>query len=1831
MRMMLTALGLVCGFSSIWGQELLLPPADRIPRLRLDQGHSSRPVLAAAFAPDGTLHLSGLDKQIRRYRRVGNQWQAITPYPLPIGTGNAGAVNALAFSPDGRWLAVAGRSPMRDESSLAEEAVVLESEAISDTMRRDLGIILLLRTDQVGGGRVLRGHRGPVRALSFALGTSAERPILISAAVEPEELGKQPNQPRNGEAPTKGMPGEQGVVRVWDIVAGKEIARRSDFPPTLTLPRLAAWTQGEAGLNVAVAWPNPNPATAGELRVWNVPSGELRTSPDGWFNRPLILRQTAEKRGASTVSAIISGGFRPPEPGKSAGYGRLQIRPLDRLDAGTEVAFPFAEGKHFLPLAIAESAEHLLVLLETAPKPAERTDRPAELQRLNRAGERRQRVPLTGLDPGILPNLVLSGDGATVAITGFRDHRVELYDLADLTAGRVQPMTIPGLSPGWDAIEFLAEDRLWLGRAGESRQQGGWQFDFPRRTLRRNDGQSESASIIDSATVSWILDQKPAGVLVQFPNRVLRLSLRGNEQPTAALVIPEKPRWNPRLGPIVMVAHNDPVNAVIGITVFDAVTGRPLRQLIGPELPIRALACSASRPLLAAVGHDEQITVWSLKSLSREIGAIEGLQLREAAGQLEVVSVEQAADAVKAVLKPGDRVTAVATVGGKAEPVRTIAEFVWAIRSRPIGSRVALTLAGRPPGAPAIVPVGRGLEQDGPLLSLWLSPGKPDVAGNAGGQWVGWSPGGPYDASSPQAEAKIGWISNTGDPASPVRFAPVQQYRRDYFKPEILQKLVETGDLAAAVAAHYDAFPPDTLRVLAQFTPTEPGPGNEPLFRGGPATLRLMIQGLDDAIPQDRAALYWKLIAPGREQHPVQTIPLKKFHGPLTIDLKDEPWRRGRYRIEAWYQRTPDSPPLAAATLEFLMRPPAPELSLQIDDHANIAAEHTTMAETITLAAEVAAVPGLARTVRVDLIGPDGQHRSEALPAVPDSTTRYGPVKLALRPGHSEVRITAENQGAGSGPEAELERTTLTRVIRFTPPKIVPPPQIATLEVSPLLAHRTGAAGEMLCVCNRSAVTVRSVVEATEPLLAVDWDDGTGQWQPLKLDPASPKRLAVQQELRLAAGQPRTVRIRARVSAAPAAIRDSTLVFEPPLPRVTVIPPSSETTSERAIILRGQYDSAAVQAPFVIEAILSTADTEHVFAASTAEKNASWSATIPVQRGINRISLRLRNQWHTETLPEPITILAVRPPRLLTVEPVDAGDQAVAKLTAWVMTEDDPDLTPDRLNIDGRDVAGVSVVKRFQFLGTAFWSLEAEAVPVQSAGTWKETFRIAVGNRDGLSQSRVVPIKRQPKPTRPPRIVVAGGDSDRRTEESEFPLVFKVVSDSALSRIAVEITAATDFSTVVSVDPAELGRAPADGQEFSWSVERRIPLRFGVNRLRITAVNADGEAVCSFAISYTEPALRIVIDGIEERLPDRTIRNLSLNESALGDDQLPMAVTRSGFVTVRGRVVWSGSEPAFAREPGLSAVLSVNYVNHLPVQLELPSGRGRERRFVAPLFLNAADCLVEVVLRHPSRGGTLPLEASGATRFRIRCDSPLIAQRLHLVIVGVDVPAAERFTLAERVIRALGGRVPGKNFESGRFRHPAFQNATLYPPVVGWVVDGDINGILDEVDRELRRLGVEAEHPWLNDVVLLYYQGKDWVAADGRRWLHTSRSLKYPERVAQRFAVGVHRLPDTPGVRLILLNVVEPTAEPAKSLGSVASAMLDPPLLRYVWKDERAAEHLFDYLATAVTRERLLGEVIDRVQQQVLADPDRSQMPDGIIPAELRPRPFGRVENSSPE
>ncbi|MGE0378328.1 MAG: caspase family protein [Planctomycetaceae bacterium] len=66
------------------------------------------------------------------------------------------------------------------------------------------------------------------------------------------------------------------------------------------------------------------------------------------------------------------------------------------------------------------------------------------------------------------------------------------------------------------------------------------------------------------------------------------------------------------------------------------------------------------------------------------------------------------------------------------------------------------------------------------------------------GEWVAWAPTGHY-ASSPRGERLIGWQINKGDAALPDFFDGTQ-FHETLYKPDVIRALLETGNVAAAIA-----------------------------------------------------------------------------------------------------------------------------------------------------------------------------------------------------------------------------------------------------------------------------------------------------------------------------------------------------------------------------------------------------------------------------------------------------------------------------------------------------------------------------------------------------------------------------------------------------------------------------------------------------------------------------------------------------------------------------------------------------------------------------------------------------------------------------------------------------------------------------------------------------------------------------------------------------------------------------------------------------------------------------------------------------------------------
>jgi hypothetical protein len=543
------------------------------------------------------------------------------------------------------------------------------------------------------------------------------------------------------------------------------------------------------------------------------------------------------------------------------------------------------------------------------------------------------------------------------------------------------------------------------------------------------------------------------------------------------------------------------------------------------------------------------------------------------------------------------------------------------------------------------------------------------------------------------------------------------------------------------------------------------------------------------------------------------------------------------------------------------------------------------------------------------------------------------------------------------------------------------------------------------------------------------------------------------------------------------------------------------------------------------------------------------------------------------------------------------------------------DLGPTGLVVNGgivrtdppRKVAGV--------FGFAWWELKAADVSVKSGDAIPASVAVVVVNADGGSRAADAVVRLLPPPPRPilpPVIVIeldhkGSPDQPVHTSRPAFGFGLRVTSGSRLTRVEVRHVPPSQAEQVRVV---RVGAADLEAEEKS-----ELSLREGVNRVRVVAANAGGESATEFLVSYTPPPVRVVIDHVDEIGPGR--KPLPLTVSSGGGS----IETTGAFLECRGRVVWTRDDDPIAADASLEVVVSANQVVHLPERCAARVGTVKERAFKAPIFLNAADTAVRVDVRTAGKPGGLPQEGTPA-ELAFGCKNPLATQRLHVLLVGVAPPGvvtldSDKEGLVRQVVAAVGGKVrPGqRGFVGGEFRHDAFASAVLYKPLVGTVNRSDIVGLMREVEKEVRRAGAREGTGWVNDVVLVYYQGRDLVV-DGHRMLHTTHSLA-PKAPVATLAIRVENLPATPGVRVILLNVHNPAPLPAAD-----ALAMGPALLRYPWQEPHAMNQLFGLFQRAIAERATLGGVIDRVRDGVEALPAASK-PTDEVPRVVRDRRIG--------
>ena len=1792
----LAGLGLVISGLAlpVAAQEKPLPPPDRAPHLILAHNGPHAPVTALAFAPDaGTLYVGGFDKQVRRYELVKGKYVAAESIRVPIGPGNAGVVNALAVSPDGKWVAAAGRAPIRGEAwGAADDGVSEDLRHIPPLLRRDSGVVYLFDPAKPDGGKVIRGPRSGVRAVAFANPAPANGPVLVTAGIEwDDDAGK-----------------ESGVVRAFDVTTGEERGFQRGLPTTEIPPGLAAWAVGpDNKVRVAVSWEKANWKDGGELLVWDI-GGKVEKVPDTFFNAPLAVRV-----GKGGATEVISGGVELNGAKKNA--GRLAVRSADPVGKPERLWLSGEAGATLGPLAVApltmkDIGDAIAVLAEVDPRPVGAAGRPTQLLLVGpRGGVIGKPISLVGVSDQSLPVLAASPDGRFVAVAGFTDNRVEVYNAAALAAGEPVVEQLKGGERGFSKVAFLVGEKLWLGGAGDTPEKGGVVLDLDRAVRAAAPPAAKDAIKVDAPAAGAAPKLLEADAAKKLPWRVVvavggaekTVALPDGERATAAALLPGKPAWDATLGPVVAVAHVHDRSQTVLVTLYDAATAKPLFRLGGPTLPVRALAFSGTRPLLAAAGDDGTVAVWSMKNVARTLPTIEGLLVTARGGEVVVVAVQPDGPA-NGKLKVDDVIESVADATGVQKPVTTPIDFLLAVRALKVGDDAQVKVKGR---AAVAVAVGTAIGGRHPLFTLWVDP----VPKGGKHDWVGWTTSGPYDANGEAAEGRIGWLTSTGDPARPVTFAGANQYRKLFYKRDFIRRLVETADHRLA-----DQMPPPRPAALVVTLPAGAKLGDGPLVvRETLDGLEVSLNDPDSVLDLDRAELRWQITGPAGGASALARVPFSS--GRAGLDLSKHAWTRGEHRVHVTLFKSPsDEVPLLEVTFVVWFRPPAPVLTVKIDKVPAAGVEITTENDEVevTATADAKANPDGAA---VTLSWTDGG-KPVVLTRKPDGT--YGPAKVTLKAqGTTAILVTATNLGEGvkAADESHAIEVRVRKLVKIVPPTV------KLLVLTPF-DFRT-ATNEPYVVSTETA-TLTATVECATPLAAFEWKVGTAEWVVGKLDE---KTKSATRELALPAnGAPLVVEVRAKAVNGASATDSATISYQE-IPAVSVTLPPAQVTAPELNLTGGL--KVLGKRPFKVRVLVTSSRTGRTreFDSAVNAARTQWEAGVTLFPGENTLGYVVlydndRKELRREGL---IDVRYVRPPLVAGGAPVDVGTGTVGDLAlAVVSTADAP---PSELSVNGARVGFRTHAKPIPLFGAKLWVLTARGVPVPAGADRLKPVAVAVRNAEGESRPVAVAVLGRVEVKVPPPEIRLTRDTGIIAHDQEVPAVgdgrftfdLRVISESPLTRVEVWYGKSADIGTLQDGVKAA-GAVPAPGGGFELTARPVLNLRPGTeNHVRVVASSAGGTATVAFKVSFTPPPVQVVIDSINEPKGEPI--------AVMSGSAAELKV--AGYVIeVEGRVIWYTDDLPVAKDQNLTVVFSANGVAHLPVTVPLPK-EGKERKFSGRVYLNASgnpDPKVPAVthVRADLRSGNRPVPlaqvGSKSAEFFVTSAAPLRDQRFHVLMLGVEVPEADRKPLVHSLVKAVGGTIPADNpnFTEGRFTHPRFSFAYLYSPRLGYTKGGDLNALLNAVRADIERRSKRQGEEWLNDVVVVYYQGGDWAEPDGRRYLHSATTLSGAAgKNRADYAIRMDNLPQTHGLLVALVNV----AGDAETSGTL---VIDIPYVRYAWENAANLAQILVQFAEAVKAERELRPILAAVNAglskaaiALVGKPDPSKVPDDVAKREL--------------
>jgi WD40 repeat protein len=143
--------------------------------------------------------------------------------------------------------------------------------------------------------------------------------------------------------------------------------------------------------------------------------------------------------------------------------------------------------------------------------------------------------------------------------------------------------------------------------------------------------------------------------------------------------------------------------------------------------------------------------------------------------------------------------------------------------------------------------------QNGPLVSLFVS----------GADWVAWTPRG-YYAASPNGERLMGWVVNNGYDHL-ATFYPAERFRKQLYRPDVLQRVPEKGNFEDALAAANAARQKAGEKVSGHTAEVEELlPPRATLEVLGKTDLRVKVKATGEVGPKGQSVVSLRLLVDGR-------------------------------------------------------------------------------------------------------------------------------------------------------------------------------------------------------------------------------------------------------------------------------------------------------------------------------------------------------------------------------------------------------------------------------------------------------------------------------------------------------------------------------------------------------------------------------------------------------------------------------------------------------------------------------------------------------------------------------------------------------------------------------------------------------------------------------------------------------------------------------------------------------------------------------------------------------------------------------------------------------